>query len=199
MSQPVVDRLRSLLPDSAILDVQEFRGDIIITLLREHLLVAAGVLRDDPALRFDLLLDVTAVDRLGVGIEPRFATIYQLYSMVHLHSLRLVVPPAVEDGTDNPECPSVTGIWPTADWHEREVYDLMGITFSGHPWLRRILMPENWVGHPAAQGLSPGGRAGVFHQRPGQTRVSPTWDIRSWRDHRFSASCRRGWMLRTIW
>ncbi|MGC8880459.1 MAG: NADH-quinone oxidoreductase subunit C, partial [Anaerolineae bacterium] len=115
------------------------------------------MLRDDPRLQYNLLLDLTAVDRLKLGVAPRFATVYQLYSIPQRQSVRLVVPLPWDDVMDMPTCPSVTDIWPTANWLEREAYDLMGIHFEGHPWLRRILMPENWVGHPLRKDYPLGG------------------------------------------
>ena len=146
-SSPTVEKITASLPD-AVEATGESRGDLVITLKREALHEAARLLRDDPALRYDLLMDLTAVDRLRLGLEPRFASIYQLYSIPHRRSARLVVPLPWDGNSPMPVCPSVTDIWPTANWLEREAYDLMGIQFTDHPWLRRIQMPENWVGHP---------------------------------------------------
>jgi NADH dehydrogenase I D subunit len=135
----------------------ESHGDVVITLKRDALLDTARQLCADPDLQYDLLLDLTAVDRLSLGVTPRFATVYQLYSIPRGQSLRLVVPLPWDGDGAMPDCPSVTDIWPTANWLEREVYDLMGIQFTGHPWLRRILMPENWVGHPLRKDYPLGG------------------------------------------
>ncbi len=156
MNQFTTEKIRTQFPD-AMRDVTEFRSDIAVTLDRERLLDVARCLRDAPGLQYDLLLDLTSVDRLSQGIEPRFATVYQLYSIPHNHSIRLIVPLPWADRSAMPQCPSVTGIWPTANWHEREVYDLMGIEFTDHPWLRRILMPDNWVGHPLRKDYPLGG------------------------------------------
>lgn len=161
MSSPTIDRLRTRFPD-AVQDVSEFRGDVIVTLSRQTLPDAACLLRDDPDLQYNLLVDLTSVDRRGFGVEPRFATVYELYSIPKNHSVRLKVPLPWDDTTEMPQCPSVTGVWPTANWHEREVYDLMGIEFTGHPWLRRILMPENWVGHPLRKDYPLGGEPVYF-------------------------------------
>jgi NADH-quinone oxidoreductase subunit C len=136
----VAETLRARLGD-AVLETQEFRGDLTVTLRRERLLEALGVLRDDPALRFDLLSDLTSVD--WVEREERFDVVYHLNSTVRGAFLR--VKTRVRDGQP---CPSASGLWPGADWMEREVYDLMGIPFEGHPDLRRILCPEDWEGHP---------------------------------------------------
>jgi NADH-quinone oxidoreductase subunit C len=114
-------------------------------------------LRDDAELRFNMLHCVTGVDYVQVDPkrklegDPRVEVIYHLSSLVHKHRLVLKVRlPRWTDGIEGqlPEVPSVSGIWGTANWHEREVYDLSGVWFTGHPDLRRILCPEDWVGYP---------------------------------------------------
>jgi NADH-quinone oxidoreductase subunit C/D len=154
----VVEILRQLFPD-AILAAEEFRGDQIVTVKHDRLLEVARFLRDDPRMRFNLCVDVTSYDRLHLNETPRFATVYQLHSIPFNRRLRLVVP---LPGGDTPIAPSVVEIWPTADWLEREVYDLMGIRFQGHPDLRRILMPHNWVGHPLRKDYPRGGEPVPF-------------------------------------
>jgi len=161
MTNTTVEKLRAQFPN-AVQDVSEFRGDTTVTLRREALLDTARFLRDDPDLQFDLLVDLTSVDRRDLGIEPRFVSIYELYSIPKNHSLRLKVPLQWDGADKMPCCPSVTKIWSTANWHEREVYDLMGIEFTGHPWLRRILMPDNWVGHPLRKDYPLGGEPVYF-------------------------------------
>ncbi len=99
-------------------------------------------LRDDASLRFVLLADLTAVD-WWPG-EPRFEVVYQLVSFDPSGRLRLKTRLA----GDNPAVATVSTVWPAANWLEREVYDLFGIVFDGHPDLRRLLMPDDWVGHP---------------------------------------------------
>lgn len=137
-----VQRLQQQFP-GAILATDNFRGQQAVTVKAERLLDVARFARD--ALKYDLLMDVTSYDRLQLGEEPRFVGVYELHSVQHNRHLRLCVP--VPDDK-KPQLPSVTKIWPTANWHEREAYDLMGIRYKGHPDLKRILMPDDWVGHP---------------------------------------------------
>jgi NADH-quinone oxidoreductase subunit C/D len=161
MSNPTIEKLRTRFP-GAVQDVNEFRGDATVTISRESLLELACFLRDDSDLQYDLLTDLTSVDRRGLGTEPRFATIYELYSISKNHSVRLKVPLPWDGAAEMPQCSSLTNVWPTANWHEREVYDLMGIEFTGHPWLRRILMPDHWVGHPLRKDYPLGGEPVYF-------------------------------------
>lgn len=122
---------------SDVLDKKEFRGEITLTVITERLHDLARFCRDE--LGFDMLLDVSSVDHFGE--EMRFEMVYQLYSLSEHLALRLKCRlPEV-----NPRILTVNDLWPTANWHEREVYDMMGIVFEGHPDLRRILM---WEGYP---------------------------------------------------
>src|SRR5262245_33938707 len=116
-------------------------------------------LRDDPRLKFDLLNCISGVDYLELdpkkvakaGFDPHTEVVYHLSSVQHKHRfvLKLVLPRWKGDKPGElPEVPSVTSLWNTADWHEREVYDLSGVWFTGHPDLRRILLSEDWEGHP---------------------------------------------------
>ena len=126
----------------AVAEVREFRGELTIVVPREHLRRAAEFLRGDPELQFTFLADLTGVDRFP--IEPRFELNYHLLSMARRQRVRL----KVRVSGDDPVVESVTAVWPTANWHEREVFDLFGVRFEGHPDLRRILMPEDWEVHP---------------------------------------------------
>jgi NADH-quinone oxidoreductase subunit C len=126
----------------AVAEVIEFRGETTVVVPREHLQRAAEYLAAEPSLRFSFLSDITAVDRFP--LEPRFELNYHLLSMDRSERLRLKVR---LNGSD-PIIHSVTSVWPTANWHERENFDLFGIRFEGHPDLRRILMPDDWEGHP---------------------------------------------------
>jgi NADH-quinone oxidoreductase subunit C len=126
----------------AVAEVIEFRGETTVLVPPNQLVRTAEYLVAEPSLRFTFLSDLTAVDRFPM--EPRFELNYQLLSIEKALKLRLRVrlPGA------NPVVQTVTGVWPTANWHERETFDLFGIRFQGHPDLRRILMPEEWEGHP---------------------------------------------------
>jgi NADH-quinone oxidoreductase subunit C len=121
---------------------------------REHLLDVCRLLRDDPALQFALLADVTAVDYFPA--EPRFEVVYHFACLGSAYVTAPGAEPAparrfrlkVRLSGADASVPTVTGLYPTANWLERELYDLMGLRFEGHPDLRRILMAEDWVGHP---------------------------------------------------
>jgi NADH-quinone oxidoreductase subunit C len=115
----------------------EFRGETTYTILPSDLREVAKFCRDE--LSFDYLIDITSIDNFGE--EPRFEIVYELYSMTLAIHLRLKLQVSEELGAVD----TVSDIWPTANWHEREIYDMMGIKFNGHPDLRRILM---WDGYP---------------------------------------------------
>ncbi len=135
-------RLIASFPDASILASSMFGQDWAI--VPGSLVVdAVRLLRDDPALRFNLLVDLTAVDLLPR--RPRWEVVYHFASLPRNTRYRLKV--EVEDGPD-PEVPSVTSIFRGANFYEREVFDLMGIRFSGHPNLTRILLPDDWQGYP---------------------------------------------------
>ena len=118
-------------------DKTEFRGETTFTIVADNIVEIAKVCRDQ--LSFDYLLDITSIDNFGE--EPRWEMVYHLYSMQHGAHLRLKLKLSEEPGGLD----TVSDLWPTADWHEREIYDMMGIRFNGHPDLRRILM---WDGYP---------------------------------------------------
>ena len=138
---PVVRQLKEW-DAQAVAEVIEFRGETTVVVPREHLLRAAGYLAAEPPLRFSYLSDITTVDRFP--LEPRFEVNYHLLSLDRGERLRL----KVRLGGSDPVIHSVTSVWPTANWHERENFDLFGIRFEGHPDLRRILMPDDWEGYP---------------------------------------------------
>ena len=109
-------------------------------------------MRDDEALRFELCSSVSGVDYLGTDAR-RLHVAYQLTSMTYRRRVRLEAAVTAED----PHLPSVTSVYPTADWQERETYDMFGVVFDGHPNLTRILMPDDWEGHPQRKDYPLGG------------------------------------------
>jgi NADH-quinone oxidoreductase subunit C len=140
---PIVVRVTEVAPD-ALLAEEQAVDCLTLVIAREHIVAVGRGLRDDPELAFGHLSDLTAVDYLDLGQEPRFAVVYHLLSRRLRRRLRLRVPVSEDD----PVVPSVTSIWPTANWHERETNDMFGIGFAGHPDPRRILLPDDFEGHP---------------------------------------------------
>jgi NADH-quinone oxidoreductase subunit C len=143
MAERVLQILEQRHPD-AILETGSYVGDDMALVERDALLGVLRTLRDDPELEFDMLSDLTVVDWLGQS--PRFEVVYQLYSLRHKHRVRLKV--AVGETEDDAWVDSATSLWHSANWAEREAWDLYGVRFRGHPDLRRILMYEEFVGHP---------------------------------------------------
>ncbi|MBN9621128.1 MAG: NADH-quinone oxidoreductase subunit C [Actinobacteria bacterium] len=149
----IVDALYEAYPQAgqAVLKVVVDRDELTLHVAREHLIGIATVLRNDPNLRFELCSSVSGVDYLG--------SVNRLHSVVHLTSLtyrrrvRLEVAVSVED----PHVPSLTALYPGADWQERETFDMFGIVYDGHPALTRILMPDDWDGHPQRKDYPLGG------------------------------------------
>ena len=169
----LIESVTNHFPD-AVPASHTYRGDATVILYRQFLLDVARFLKEDPALKMNYLMDITAVDystfgqrpnpaffaSSGVAVSPspqipdeapwpgppdpsRFAVVYHFYSMTHKHRLRLVVSVEEAAGVD-----SLTSLWPGANWLEREVWDMFGIRFRGHPDLKRILMYEGFEGHP---------------------------------------------------
>jgi NADH-quinone oxidoreductase subunit C len=143
-------RIREKKPDAIDPYVVVDAGDIV---------EVCRFLRDDPRLQFDMLNCITGVDycepdpakAAKAGFEPHLEVVYHMSSFVKRHRFVVkVILPRWKDNIEGqlPEVPSVTSVWPAADWHERETYDLVGIRFIGHPDLRRILLAEDWEGHP---------------------------------------------------
>ena len=170
----LIEFVRDHFPD-AVSASHTYRGDATVVLRRKSLLEVARFLKQDPALQMNFLVDLTAVDystfgkgpapaffaSAGVAVSPspqipdedpwpgpsdqsRFAVVYHFYSMAHKHRLRLVVP--VEEAVADLD--SLTSLWAGANWLEREVWDMFGIGFRGHPDLKRILMYKEFEGHP---------------------------------------------------
>ena len=126
---------------NSIIDIVKFRGEVTVTVKREDIIPVLSFLKQ--SLQFNLLTDETAVDYLGRK-EERFMMVYQLYSIPNKDSLRIKTPVPEADC----RIQSATQVWGTANWLEREVFDLFGIIFDNHPDLRRILMTPDWEGHP---------------------------------------------------
>lgn len=137
----VAEQLRTWNPQ-AVSHVVEQRGETTIIVPREFLRAAAQQCRDNPKLKFNLLSDATCIDRFPV--EPRFELNYQLVSLDRCERVRL----RTSVSAQQPVVESLVPVWPGANWMEREIFDLFGIRFEGHPDLRRILLPEGFEGAP---------------------------------------------------
>jgi NADH-quinone oxidoreductase subunit C len=137
----IVKRLRDF-SSEAVEDAQLFRSELTLFVRAANLRQVCEFLRDDKDLSFKYLSDVTALDHYPD--EPRFETVYHLYSIESNQRLRL----RVRLGGDNPSVDSMVPVWPAATAFEREVFDLFGIFFAGHHYLVRIVLPEDWEGHP---------------------------------------------------
>ncbi len=138
----IANLLKERFPEE-VLQIKEFRGQVSVVVKKDRILEIMKFLKETPELDFDFLKDLCGVDYLGKK-SVRFEVVYTLYSMRHKHMIRI----KAEVPEDECEIDSVVSIWRGADWHERECYDLFGIKFRGHPDLRRILLPEDWEGHP---------------------------------------------------
>jgi NADH-quinone oxidoreductase subunit C len=150
----VYDSLEEAFPglDDAIERIVVDRNELTLHIRPDRILDVCRTMRDDDALRFELCSSVSGVDYLGAE-ERRLHVAYQLTSMTYRRQVRLEVAVTVED----PRVPSVTGVYPTADWQERETYDMFGVVFDGHPNLTRILMPDDWEGFPQRKDYPLGG------------------------------------------
>jgi NADH-quinone oxidoreductase subunit C len=153
----VVDNLIVVYPefDQAVTKIVVDRDELTLHVEREHLLGLATALRNDPSLRFEMLASVSGVDYLDEQ-DPgskRLHSVYHFTSMTFRRRLRVEVAVTVAD----PHVPSLTALYPTADWQEREAWDLFGIVYDGHPALTRILMPDDWDGHPQRKDYPLGG------------------------------------------
>ncbi len=145
---------------SAFGPIVEPAGPDIAAVEPARLVEVCTFLRDDPRTRFDILNDISGVDYLEpdakraakAGFEPHVEVVYHQSSFAHpglRFTLKVILPRWANDVPGElPEVPTVSGVWPAADWHEREVYDLVGVRFAGHPDPRRILLADDWVGHP---------------------------------------------------
>ncbi|MBX5450108.1 MAG: NADH-quinone oxidoreductase subunit C [Thermogemmatispora sp.] len=141
-AEAAVAALRERFPQ-AVVETVEHRGELTVVLTTEHLVAVCDYLKRHH--QYTFLSTITAVDWLER--VPRYDVVYQLLSLPRRSTLALKVRVGGKR-EEHPQVPSVTGVWPAANWYEREVYDLFGIIFSNHPDLRRILMPSNWTTHP---------------------------------------------------
>ena len=142
-------------PAEAVQQVTVDRGEITFYVDPRHLVQTCRTCRDDPALRFELCSSVSGVD-YGVEVPNRLHSVYHLTSMTYRRRIRLE---AVIDwnGEGTPRVPSIVDVYPTADFHERESWDMFGIVYDGHPALTRVLMPDDWDGHPQRKDYPLGG------------------------------------------
>jgi len=135
--------LKNEFPNSVI-DFHAHRGDETVVIERESLDNICSFLRDDPRCSFEIMMDLTAVDRLEMNITPRFEVVYHFKSLAHDRRLRIKV--LLPD--DDCKISSIHHLWKAVDWYERECFDMFGIFFEGHPNLKRILMYDEFEGHP---------------------------------------------------
>jgi NADH-quinone oxidoreductase subunit C len=151
MTDPAVAAiLREAVPGASIAELPSVDMPTLVV-DRDHLVEVCRTLRDDPSLQFALLLDVVAVDYLPA--DPRFEVVYHLACVGEAYASGTAAPPRrlrlkVRVSADEPRLPSLVSVYPCANWLEREIFDLFGLSFEGHPDLRRILMPDDWEGHP---------------------------------------------------
>jgi len=141
MKAVIIDKLKARFGEQTI-DVSEFRSELTIVVPKDRIVEICRFLKEDPDLNFDLLADVCGID-MNTPVK-RFGVIYNLYSLTTKYRLRLKIFTEEEE----PKVPTVTSVWGTANWHERETFDMFGIVFEGHPDLRRVYMPEDFEYHP---------------------------------------------------
>lgn len=156
--------------DAVYEPTSEGTRDPFVRVRAERWLDVARALRDEPELSFDFLQNLTAVDWIK---QDAIEVVYHLWSYARRHGcvVKVTLPRA------KPELPSVAGIWRTADWHEREQFDLLGVIFAGHPDLRRIMMPDDWPGHPMRKDYVEAAEyRGMPTTRPSTLDLLPLWD-----------------------
>ena len=140
------------IPPQAVLQTTVANGEITFYIARDHLTAILWAVRDDESLRFELASSISGVD-YGENVARRLHVVYELTSMTYRRRIRLEVAVDVDDAY----VPSAVAVYPTADWQEREIWDMFGINFPGHPGLTRILMPDDWIGHPQRKDYPLGG------------------------------------------
>jgi len=142
-AEELIEKIQSSLGD-AIQEAKVHLGDAVIFVSPENLHRVAETLKEDAGLRLEYLSDIRGVDYLDQDREPRFEAVYELHSFEHNHSVRVRV--GLEG--ENPSVPTVSDLWKGALYPERELFDMLGFDVSGHPDLKRLIMPEEWEGHP---------------------------------------------------
>ncbi len=142
MKDTILEKLKSKFGADAVVETEEFKDEFSVTVNKTNILAVCSLLKGDSDLDFTMCKDVTAID--WARRKNRFTVVYQLYSFKNKFSLRLK---ADVDASD-PNIDSVTPVWPSANWYERETFDMYGIHFNGHPDLRRMYMPEEFEYHP---------------------------------------------------
>jgi NADH-quinone oxidoreductase subunit C len=140
-NEKVLERIKTKFAD-ALLESSDFRDELTMVVRKENIVDICRFLKEDPSLKFDFLMDLCGIDMNTP--RNRFGVVYNLYSLPNKYRIRLKT--FVEES--DPRLGTVTGIWKTADWHERETYDMFGIIFDGHPDLRRIYMPDEFEYYP---------------------------------------------------
>ena len=138
----IAEKVKERFPEEVV-EVTDFRDQVSVIVKRGKILNICRYLHDDPSLFFAHLQDLCGADYHGKK-DPRFEVVYNLYSIINHHQIRI----RAQVPDNDPSIQSVTSIWAGANWHERECYDMFGIVFKGHPDHRRILLPEDWEGHP---------------------------------------------------
>lgn len=148
-------------------EIRYSHGDLMVSVDRAVIVDVCRRLRDDADLSFDFCSYITAVDYSALGQTPRFELIYQLLSLRHHHRLRV----KARVPEDDPVIDTVEGVWKTANWLERETFDMFGIVFRNHSDLRRILMPDDWEGHPLRKEFPLGGVKSFYFKRATDPRA----------------------------
>ncbi len=160
LEQLLTNKLREKFGE-AIRDITSYRGELTVRLDREVVLEVSRTLHDDPDFRFDHLSYVTCVDWSAQGRTPRYSVSWFLYSTARRHRVKLTADVPEED----PTVDSVYSVWRSASFTEREAFDMFGVIFQGHPDLRRILMPDDWDGHPLRKDFPLGGVKSFYFKR----------------------------------
>jgi NADH-quinone oxidoreductase subunit C len=160
----IVKKVKEKFPE-AVSDVKTFRNELTVCIEKDSIEKVARYLRDDDELAFDFLSDLCGVDKTRLDNSNSFEVVYHLYSLKRNHRVRL----KVQIPASKPTISTVTNVWKTANWHEREAYDMFGIVFEGHPSLERILTPDGFEGHPLRKdyplrGRQPGSLRKVYRK-----------------------------------